>query len=62
MKEHIESLVLSMNVRCINCTYKITCDKANEETRECKDFKKISYDTKLVKLDGPNYKFERIDE
>lgn len=48
-------------IRCVNCTYLITCNKASEEITECKEFKKISYDTKLVKVDGLNYKFERID-
>ena len=46
--------------KCINCTYLITCEKASEEIRECKEFKKISYETKLVKVDGLNYKFEEV--
>lgn len=48
--------------KCINCTYKFSCNKASKEIVECDKFKKISYDTKLVKVDRLNYKFERIDE
>lgn len=48
-----------MNI-CINCTYFCSCNKASEKIAECKDFKKQSYDTKLVKVDGLNYKFEEV--
>ena len=48
--------------KCINCTYLITCERASEEIVECDKFKKISYETKLVKVDRLNYKFERIDK
>lgn len=50
-----------MNI-CIDCTKKMKCDNPSEEITECKEFKEISYETKLVKVDGLNYKFERIDE
>lgn len=46
--------------KCINCNKFLACEKASKEITECKDFKKISYDTKLVKVDGLNYKFEEV--
>lgn len=51
-----------MNVRCINCQKFGACELASEEIVECDKFKKISYETKLVKVDRLNYKFERIDD
>lgn len=48
-----------MNI-CLNCDYFVSCNKASEEITECKDFKKISYETKLVKVDRLNYKFEEV--
>lgn len=46
--------------KCIDCSYLCSCEKASEEIRECNKFKRISYETKLVKVDKLNYKFERI--
>ena len=45
---------------CLNCAYFVSCNKASEEIRECKEFKKISYETKLVKVDRLNFKFEEV--
>ena len=49
-------------VKCIDCNKFVACEKASEDVIECLDFKKRSLNTKLVKVDGLNYKFERIDE
>jgi hypothetical protein len=49
-------------IKCIDCNKFLACDKASEDVIECLDFKKQSYDLKLVKVDRLNYKFERIDE
>lgn len=46
--------------KCINCIYFGSCQIASEEIKECEKFKKRGYDTKLIKVDGLNYKFERI--
>lgn len=48
-------------IKCPDCNKFGACEKASEEITECKEFKKRSYTTKLVKVDGLNYKFERID-
>ena len=48
-------------IKCPDCNKFLSCDKASEDVIECLDFKKISYETKLVKVDRLNYKFERID-
>lgn len=47
-------------MKCINCSYFLNCDCAEEDKRECDKYKKRSYETKLVKVEGLNYKFERI--
>lgn len=60
MKEHIESLVLSMNIRCINCQRFGACESASETITHCTEYQKRSYETKLVKVDGLNYKFEEV--
>lgn len=46
--------------KCINCNKFLACNKASEETTECKDYIKRSYNTKLVKVDRLNYKFEEV--
>lgn len=48
-----------MNI-CLNCAYFVSCNEASEEIRECDKYKKMSYETKLVKVDGLNYKFEEV--
>lgn len=47
---------------CINCQKFGACKLASEHITYCENYKKRSYETKLVKVDGLNYKFERIDE
>ena len=47
--------------KCIKCNKFLACDKASEDVIECLDFKKQPY-MELVKVDGLNYKFERIDK
>ena len=47
---------------CINCNKFGDCELASEHITYCEKFNKRSYETKLVKVDGLNYKFERIDE
>lgn len=47
-------------MKCINCAYFLNCDIAEENKVECNKYKKRSYETKLVKVEGMNYKFERI--
>ena len=47
---------------CINCNKFGACENASETITHCTEYQKRSYDTKLVKVDGLNYKFERIDE
>lgn len=47
-------------MKCINCSYFLNCDKADENKTECENYRKRSYETKLVKREGLNYKFERI--
>lgn len=49
-------------IKCPDCKKFGACEKASEDVIECLDFKKQSYNTKLVKVDRLNYKFERIDE
>ena len=48
-------------IKCVDCNKIITCEKASEDVIECLDFKKISYNTKLVKVDKLNYKFEEVE-
>ena len=48
-------------IKCPDCNKFLACDKASEDVIECLDFKKQPYMT-LVKVDGLNYKFERIDK
>ena len=45
---------------CINCAKFGACKLASENIRYCENFKKRSYETKLVKVDGLNYKFEEV--
>ena len=48
-------------IKCIDCAYfGGKCTKASETTTHCTEYKKRSYDTKLVKVDGLNYKFEEV--
>lgn len=47
-------------IKCPDCSKWMNCDNASEDVIECLDFKKISYETKLVKVDGLNYKFEEV--
>lgn len=47
-------------MKCINCSYFLNCDNADENKSECEKYCKRSYETKLVKVEGLNYKFERI--
>lgn len=47
-------------IKCVDCNKFISCEKASEDVIECLDFKKISYETKLVKVEGLNYKFEEV--
>ena len=47
---------------CINCNKFGACDFASEHITYCVNYQKRSYETKLVKVDRLNYKFERIDE
>ena len=47
-------------IKCVDCNKFLSCNKASEEIVECDKFKKISYETKLVKVDGLNYKFEEV--
>jgi hypothetical protein len=49
-----------MKNNCLGCAKFPFCDKAPKEN--CSEWIKRSYDTKLVKVDRLNYKFERIDE
>ncbi|MBQ8044083.1 MAG: hypothetical protein IJ272_08070 [Clostridia bacterium] len=46
--------------KCTTCSKFPFCDIAPQDN--CNEWIKRSYDTKLVKVDGLNYKFERIDE
>lgn len=46
--------------RCINCSRFEACKKTSEEIKECSDFKKRYYDTKLVKIKNGTYYFEKI--
>ena len=48
-----------MNI-CLKCGKYPFCPNINE--KGCEEWVKRSYETKLVKVDGLNYKFERIDE
>ena len=61
MERKETSRMYQVTTKCIDCNKFLACNKASEDITECKDFKKISYETKLVKVDGLNYKFERID-
>ena len=36
---------------CINCLSFGVCKKASEEIKDCSDFEKRHYDTKLVKIE-----------
>lgn len=47
-------------MKCINCSYFLNCDNADESKTECENYHKRSYETKLVKVEGKKYKFERI--
>lgn len=47
-------------MKCINCSYFLNCDIADENKTECENYHKRSYETKLVKVEGKKYKFERI--
>ena len=49
-------------MKCINCSYFLNCDSADENKSECENYHKRSYETKLVKVKGKNYKFERIGD
>ena len=60
MKEYIESLVLSMNDSCRKCGKFPFCNIEPKE--DCREYKNRNYETKLVKVDGLNYKFERIEQ
>ena len=46
-------------MKCINCSYFLNCNKADENKTECENYCKRSYETKLVRREGLNYKFER---
>jgi hypothetical protein len=46
--------------KCPDCNKFGACEKASEDVIECLDFKKQSYNTKLVKVDRLNYKFEEV--
>ena len=49
-------------VKCLDCDYfGGKCTKASEDITDCKEYKKKPY-MALVKVDGLNYKFERIDK
>lgn len=45
--------------RCTSCGKFPFCDIAPQN--DCEEWTKRSYETKLVKVEGENYKFERID-
>ena len=45
---------------CTSCGKYPFCPNINE--KGCEEWVKRSYETKLVKVDGLNYKFERIEE
>ena len=47
---------------CSNCGKYPFCGKCYTPTDCCDDWVKQDYDIKLVKVDGLNYMFERIDE
>lgn len=47
-------------MKCTSCGKYPFCKDINENG--CNEWIKRSYETKLVKVDGLNYKFERIDE
>lgn len=47
--------------RCSNCGKYPFCGKCYSPTGYCDDWVKQNYDTKLTKVDGLNYTFERID-
>lgn len=45
---------------CINCSKFGACKLASEEIKDCSDFEKRHYDTKLVKIEDGTYYFEEI--
>lgn len=49
-------------MKCINCAYFGSCELASEHITYCVNFKKRSYETKLVEKDGEKFKFERVEK
>lgn len=48
-----------MNI-CLKCGKYPFCTKADTSVQNCTEWVKRSYETKLVKVDGLNYKFEEV--
>lgn len=46
--------------KCTNCSKFGFCKKASEEIKDCSNFEKRHYDTKLVKIEDGTYYFEEI--
>lgn len=46
--------------KCTNCSKFGACKKASEEIKDCSDFKKRKYQTKLKKIENGTYYFEEI--
>lgn len=47
--------------KCINCLKFGACEVASEEIKDCSNFEKRYYDTKLVKIEDETYYFEEIN-
>ena len=45
---------------CINCLSFGVCKKASEEIKDCSDFEKRKYQTKLKKIEKRTYYYEDI--
>lgn len=46
--------------KCTNCSKFGACKKASEEIKDCLDFEKRKYQTKLKKIENGTYYFEEI--
>lgn len=46
--------------KCTNCSKFGACKKASEEIKDCSDFEKRKYQTKLKKIEKRTYYFEEI--
>lgn len=46
--------------KCTNCLSFGVCKKASEEIKDCLDFEKRKYQTKLKKIENGTYYFEEI--